>query len=589
MRRLALVGTIIFVNAWSALPSGATTSALFVSGDAADGVSGGVFSSLHSGAINELGKIAFRAELEVGVGGVTAANDNGVWLVDSGMTSLVARTGMGGVPDVAGADFDELRDFGIDAAGDVYLRGSLDVGVGGVTNGDQEGIWSYSSGSDQMIVRTGTSPSPGVPTTTFSALPNTLPLADNGQISLMGTLNHTGSVSNQNDRGIWTFDKFGGTLLARKDFSAPGISAAYASFSSELVVNSNLQTAFRAALDLPDSSTRIGIWRYSDSSGDLIAREGVGNVPNISVTSFTGLGEPALNGFGQLAFSASLTHEASVNSTNDAGLWLYNGSSGTLLAQRGSGGVPTIAGANFESFGQPIISASGHVLSEAELQIGVGGVSASNNLGLWTFDGVSAELIARTGSGAVPGVSGASYSDFTTTALNALGSLAVKATLQPGGSISASNDEGLWIFDSQGNGELVAREGDLLAGRIIESLDFLGGSGGNDGASSGFGDQGQLLFQVEFTNGDNGLFLHQTIEADFDGDGDVDGADLKDPVWGWEARFGVDLNARDFLIWQKEIGDAGPSTSPLTSLPEPGTLVLCCILSLSVASRRRSI
>jgi hypothetical protein len=60
--------------------------------------------------------------------------------------------------------------------------------------------------------------------------------------------------------------------------------------------------------------------------------------------------------------------------------------------------------------------------------------------------------------------------------------------------------------------------------------------------------------------------------ADFDEDGDVDGADLTDPVKGWKARFGDGLHGDDFLTWQRQLGLTGGDAEVSTdSVPEPAT------------------
>lgn len=74
--------------------------------------------------------------------------------------------------------------------------------------------------------------------------------------------------------------------------------------------------------------------------------------------------------------------------------------------------------------------------------------------------------------------------------------------------------------------------------------------------------------------------------ADFDGDGDVDNDDLTDPVNGWIARYGVDLNGIDFLNWQREFGMSNAQSS-LTSVPEPACLAFFVSPLLTLAIRRQ--
>jgi hypothetical protein len=79
---------------------------------------------------------------------------------------------------------------------------------------------------------------------------------------------------------------------------------------------------------------------------------------------------------------------------------------------------------------------------------------------------------------------------------------------------------------------------------------------------------------------------------DFDGDGDVDGADLEE----WRTAFGVnagadadadgDSDGTDFLAWQRNLG---ASTVPVGApVPEPGMSLLCCLaLPLLILRRRK--
>jgi T5SS/PEP-CTERM-associated repeat protein len=78
--------------------------------------------------------------------------------------------------------------------------------------------------------------------------------------------------------------------------------------------------------------------------------------------------------------------------------------------------------------------------------------------------------------------------------------------------------------------------------------------------------------------------------ADFDNDGDVDGADLVQ----WQGDFGVnglsdadndgDSDGADFLAWQQQLGSA-PATGPATFIPEPRGIIL---LLLALGGRLRS-
>ncbi|MEM9658791.1 MAG: hypothetical protein AAF961_10560, partial [Planctomycetota bacterium] len=67
--------------------------------------------------------------------------------------------------------------------------------------------------------------------------------------------------------------------------------------------------------------------------------------------------------------------------------------------------------------------------------------------------------------------------------------------------------------------------------------------------------------------------------ADFDGNGVVDADDLRDPVTGWAARFGGDLEGGDFLLWQRQFG-ARPPLNAGERVPEPPALFCGLILTV---------
>jgi hypothetical protein len=101
-----------------------------------------------------------------------------------------------------------------------------------------------------------------------------------------------------------------------------------------------------------------------------------------------------------------------------------------------------------------------------------------------------------------------------------------------------------------------------------------------------------LRFRPNSTNGDSGLFLYSpsSYSADFDLDGDVDSDDLTDPILGWEARYGNDLDGTDFLAWQEQFGSGTAALSaPSTAIPEPTAALLLCVSTLILILSRKQI
>ncbi len=565
----------------------AHTTAIATTGASAAGVPSATWGELSSIALNNSGAVAFTAKLQHG-GSIASDNDSGVWLFGSTGGSLLAQTGTGNVPGIANANFSVFSNASLSDSGEIFIAGTLETGANGVTTSNNHGIWGFGAVDNSLLARTGSGNVPDVPNASFSEFNNVLggaemTIAGDGRFPLVGSLAiGAGGVLTSNNRGLWSFSSGGATLVARKgSLNVPGLQGASFNNFVQPAVNSNNQLAVFASLKTGGSvtsSNALGIWRYSGASGELLARSGVSNVPEVSGVDFSQFDLPRINDAGQVVIGASL-------SNSEQGIWLYTEVTGVLLAMTANGNVPDVSGANFEDFVNTAINNVGQVLVNAELEIGAGGVTSENGKGLWLLSGAES-LIARTGSGDVPEVPAANFAGFQTNALNENGRVAFAADLQLGvGGVDSSNDSGIWIVDPLGESWLVAREGDQLAGRTIATLDFLGDDAGQ---SSGFNDLGELAFQATFTDGDNGLFLFRPYAADFDRDTDVDADDLA----VWESAFAAtstadadkdgDTDGSDFLVWQREAG-SGAVSAPITTLvPEPASWLLFLVGLLSM-------
>ncbi len=74
--------------------------------------------------------------------------------------------------------------------------------------------------------------------------------------------------------------------------------------------------------------------------------------------------------------------------------------------------------------------------------------------------------------------------------------------------------------------------------------------------------------------------------ADFDGDSDVDSDDLNDPIDGWTARYGADLDGSNFLQWQREFG-MGTALSSVEFVPEPASIAVIVSMLLPMTLCRQ--
>jgi hypothetical protein len=382
------------------------------------------------------------------------------------------------------------------------------------------------------------------------------------------------------------YDGATSTLVARESLSAvPGLPGAkfFAPAATSLNLNGDIGVVSSlSVMEEVTSQNNLGVWRLAVGGGELAARRGAGNVGGVAGASFESFDNVAINAAGHLAFNAGLSIAGGVTASNNLGIWKFETTGNQLVVRSGSGGVPGVAGADFTSFGAPLLNDADQILFRAALASDVGDISEGNSIGIWSIGDAKSNLIERTGSGGVPGVAGASFADFGALAFNESGLAAVRGTLLTGaGGVSTANDVGLWVLNGSGGGVLVAREGGALAGRTIADLEFTGGSAGGDGHARALNGSGQLLFKATFTNGDEGLFLYTPASsADFTADGHVNGDDLT----AWKGGFGMtagatpgqgdadrdgDVDGADYLQWQRQAVSGG-----VTPAPEPSALVM---------------
>lgn len=585
------LGTLVTFLSFSTPITWAEIDVLVVTGDDAPGVAGALVAGVSPGAVNDAGQVAFRGTMQAGFASVDSSNDDALWRVDGTTGELMAREGSAAP---GGGFFATFSRATIDSAGNVALRGKLAAG--------QTGTWRLASPSSGAVVaRTVDLAVPGMPagarfeTFEFRLLQSTTNVIAFGAAMKSGL----GGVTTDDRRGVWLDDATSAVLVARGNVTeAPGVVAGRFFNFAVSAVNDSAQIAVIGVLKTGvggvTSSNDAGIWRLTASGGDLVARRGIGAAPGGGGAVFEQFHDPVINSAGKIAFDATLLGGV-------RGVWRYDGAAGSMMARSGQGTASGTAGAMFADFAAPLLNDADQVLFQGTLATGVGDAVAGNEVGLWLNDSGGSSLLARTGSGGVPGIAGANFSAFNSIALNSQGVTAVSAELAIGpGGVSSGNEHGIWLLDADGGNRLIARTGEELAGRTIASLEMLGDTGGGDGRARSLNNTGQLAFKAAFTDGAEAMLLYSPessseYAADFDGDTDVDGDDLA----RWTTNFGAgpgatkaqgdadtdgDVDGADFLQWQREV-TGNPIAAPTsTPIPEPGAqmLVLAAILAAAV-------
>ena len=583
MNRWAL---FIIANIVLLTPTRGAVETLFISGDNVMALPGAKFFTFEWADINASGDAVFSADLQPGVGGVTFANDTTIFKLTGTSLELLARESSGPVPGVSGAEFASFLEVALDDSGNALLRAPLTVGVGGVTSFNNQGVWKFSSGGNVLLARTGSGQVPDLVGASFDSIPTPLRSSTSGDLVLEGMVSGAG-INSTNNFGVWKFQSGGSSLLVQETVSTvPGIPAAVFESFAAPVTNNLDQVAVKAILKTDFGVTtpnRIGIWQYDGTTGTLLARTGVGGVPGVVGASFQTLDAPLISNSGAVAFHATL-------STGASGLWKSTLGTASLKAITSELNVPDVAGASFANFGSLLLSDSGQLVTLANLTVGSAGVTSTNSQGLWALGGTAPDrLLLRQGSAGVPGIASANFADVLHYSVGPTGDVLVLASLEVGpGGVTASDNLGLWLLPAVGQSQLLLRSGMQLAGQTITDIALSASAPTTfpDALPGRLNSQGQFFFNATFTSGAMGLFRYNpepSATGDFDEDGDVDGRDLL--VWQRDPEVG------DLATWQAKygngVGAVSSSTPATTAVPEPHTLGLLGVLFAKLWFTRR--
>ncbi|HWL94449.1 MAG TPA: thrombospondin type 3 repeat-containing protein [Phycisphaerae bacterium] len=282
------------------------------SDDEAPGLAPTTFSDVSDPVINNLGFVAFAADLDT-------ADDQSIWSQAGGTLHLVARTGEQAPGAPAGALFDTFNGPAFNEAGQTAFFVT--------TSNGGYGVWMEVSGSVAPVALQG-DVAPGAGANVFFDQPSNPTINSASQVALRISLNPAGT-------GIWSGAPGALSLVALEGAAAPGTDNGvnFGSFEDALpLINAAGRTAFIGTLAGTGvgAGNNIGIW--SEGQGDLalVARTGSAAPGTGEGVTFADLGvavsAPGLislnmNAEGQIAFTALLTGEG-VNDTNNQGLWL---------------------------------------------------------------------------------------------------------------------------------------------------------------------------------------------------------------------------------------------------------------------------
>jgi len=288
------------------------------------GLANVVFEDFGRTSLNDHAEFAMIGVVKIG-GTVTTESNAGIFKYTPEGGTLLAQSGVvGNVPGAQGTSFHGFTEPRINNNGDVAFHATFNGGAG-------EGIWAYSALGGALVVRSGAGGVPGVANANFASfeLPH---ISDSGHVLVRGAM-QTGSagVVSANQEGLWQFDDSGtGQLLVRTGSgNVPSLAGANFQAIDAYTMNQSGRVAVVASLEIGPggvhSGTSAGIWLYDPAgggellvrSGDQLAGQTIADVTILGPSGGSD-GRPAsLNEHGQLVFSATFTNGTS-------GLFLYS-------------------------------------------------------------------------------------------------------------------------------------------------------------------------------------------------------------------------------------------------------------------------
>lgn len=494
---------VLTVNAVNNTP---VTEILFTKGDNVPGAgvdpslpANAKFDLFYPVAIDADGKVAFRFRWR-------AVRALGEGILADGV--VVAATGH---PAPGGAPTDTLYTFGDPqiANGAVVFPSNTRAGI--------KGIYTNLGGPIARVTAIGST----VPTPVNGLVGAVKSLLiDDTAIHWMGGLYAGyGGVTSASDMVVYRWTPTNGTQLVLREGMALGTLGTYLkafvslSAADPVEAQSRFQLGSGILAQVTFGTGAAGIIRAEPGAVELIAATGqpLGGT----------VGAPQLYTFG-LPFGTSAdwvgglvrfrTNIAGVTTVN--ALAIVSGQPGldyrTIAARTGFPATDT-AGNNlpgtvyYKNFADPVFSPEGDAAYLAA--IAGTGVTSVTDTGIWwrPAGATAPRLVAREGTQAAQALTGQWWSKFASMALPAGPNGPIFSAILAGSGISTANDAGIWAMDSEGDLNLVLREGAPLNGRFIRTFNVLKSSVGHLGVTRSFNNQGEIAVHVTYTNGQTGI------------------------------------------------------------------------------------
>ena len=470
----------------------------------------GLVGSFSSAVINNSGETAFEAAISTRSG---LANASGI--VQATSTNEYSAVAFANDPITDSSDSSTvgiaLRDPTINDRGSVAFLSSEGLVV---KDGGELTIASQSEDSDLI---------PGKRVASSSSTFFGPSLTENGQVASLALI-YDDVPTSESDSGLLLSDPSSGTseFVTRSGESISDLGGLTVRSVDHFAINNHGQVVLSAHVSetVDASVTRHTILRGGPTSLTTVVIEGApfsALGPDVTISPEISL-RPAFNDRGQTAFPASLLG-GDFESVNNSALFTEGGGAAIeLIARSGTrvtDGDRTITIRHIRD-SSPLINSQGQVLFQASFE--VDNAILSDPFGFFRHDpGAGLQLVFNP-EDPLPNVedgvtlfrSPARLSEFS---INSRGQTAFFHRLSDGTSA-------IFAQDLAGELQLIARTGQLINVsddplnpqlRGITSLEFIGGTGNEDGRRSAFNDRGELVFSARFTDGTEGVFVSSLV------------------------------------------------------------------------------
>jgi hypothetical protein len=534
--RLALVHAsaavlVAGVISSSSLAQDADYRIIAMSGDEAPGLGGASFTAVGVPYINEWGQVTFMSVTDDGTsttGFWTTAPDNPQVL------ELIVAKGLP-VPDAPGGVV--FGDFFVSNHHPLVSdTGNIGFAAPLVNHPDGAlGLFRRINGVLESVALAG-SDIPGVPGATFVGLGNLITFNDADAMAFHGTFEGAG-INGTNNEGFFAQGFGGVNLMVRKGGAAPGMPGTtiqdISNFNVQL--NNDGQLAFSAATDGAHDG-----WAVFRGAPGLIA-------PVLATGDLSPFGEPytgpgAVSGsFRQSLDGATVLADTGPEENSLLGFYFADANGTTLIARENS--TNPLGSYAQLGFNGGHTNANGTAVYHAKL-FGPGMNDGNDSAIFRKTQGAGPQVVAREGNQALGFDEGVVLRDLFSPGFPRFldgTDRAYYQALVEGPGIDETNDMAVWSVDADGDYHLLLREGQMIEvsdgdSRQVESFFVSGGLGQETGRPPAANDQGDMAFQVSFTDTSNAIVVARLpvfCPADLNDDNMVDVDDLVLLVLHW--------------------------------------------------------